>query len=154
LYFVFSNVIETSSTLDLKILQDLLHHLTIPAEKLNTVMEIRRLCNAFIELYTDFTEQRRSNQSNTGPYGDKSLQDHNRDTHIQQHSQRQTNVNLSATSMAAHGSLDRNAQVDLTAQIIPGQEPSNFHSEPSDPFIFDQQFDWELFYQQPEVDMF
>lgn len=154
MYFVFSNVIETSSTLDLKILQDLLRHLTASAQKLNTFMETHRLCNAFIELYEGFTKKLRSNPSNPRPSGDFSVHDRDGDTHTQHHSRRQINTSLPVTPMTAHSSLDRNLPVDLTTSTILEQQPCDFVPESLDTFVFDQQVDWELFYQQPEVDMF
>lgn len=161
-YFVFSNIVQTSDALDLKLLQDISKHITIPAQKNHSIMEVGRLCSSLVDKYTEFAE--------------KIMYAHRYRT---QGVSSQNNVRHSAASFS---SGSRNGPSSYIDNIIPQSMPMDTSTEPSiiltdysedvqaaedqaqliaaqqlqenSLALFNQQVDWELFYSQHQIDMF
>lgn len=168
LYFVFTNIIETSDTMDLKILQDIAKGLEGPCKSLHSILEIRQLCTSLLSLYADFAEQ-----SMCSPTTQDTLQ--LEDSHPVYYNSRvgtsmqdsQIRAPFPSGALPAGYHMSNNTpkgyhrqlngpSVDLSA--IPNNDIVQMGgcvpSMPIDRAFFDQQVDWELFFTHSVTDTF
>lgn len=149
LCFVFSNIIETSDALDLKILHDITRGLSDLSDSVSSIRQVQQLCTSLLDLYTNFVEKMYSRRSQgVRPRAVPHVTNQDRfNNELSSSIPLVPALSADAVTIDSPSDQFQDDQMDLIMT-------SDFSQQRSlDMSIFDNQVNWEIFYSQQQLDL-